>query len=531
MRNKNIIFYLTFIIVFIVFWIKGIFFLDPDFGWRLVSGKIYATSGIPKIDTFSYTMPTFPWVDHAWSQSYIMSLLFTKIGNIGTAFVFMILPLATLIVVAKACERFYSDKKMFENVGFVVGGRFLINKFFTLSTDKIGFFASFPFWLGASILLTFSGIRAQLISWLMIALLYFLFFKNNLYQKYRFLLPAFFLLWANLHGSFLSGLITLGLYVFLKSVKEKRVLISDFALTTICALLTLVNPYGTGIWREVLSSVRDSSLRLTVNEWMPAVFMFDISMAFLIVISLTLLARFRKKYAIEEIGLYLAFLFQAILSRRHLPLWTIFAVPISVKGIYYLWLEASKTKLGILRFKNIYKWAWLLALIIFLIQTSQAYREALYLREDDFYPTKAINYLSINTPKGEIFSEYGWGGYLILKLPEKKVFVDGRMPSWKRNNVPDRELASAFDTYLGIIKGTTEYNDVFEKYDIEIVLWSKSKKERNIDKHVKRIENYIARFGWKKDDFSFIQTLEDNGWQKVYEDERAVIHKRPEMLK
>src|SRR3989344_2050989 len=207
MRNKNIIFYLTFIIVFIVFWIKGIFFLDPDFGWRLVSGKIYATSGIPKIDTFSYTMPTFPWVDHAWSQSYIMSLLFTKIGNIGTAFLF--------------------------------------NKFFTLSTDKIGCFASFPFWLGASILLTFSGIRAQLISWLMIALLYFLFFKNNLYQKYRFLLPAFFLLWANLHGRFLSGLITLGLYVFLKSVKEKRVLISDFALTTICALLTLVNPYGT----------------------------------------------------------------------------------------------------------------------------------------------------------------------------------------------------------------------------------------------------------------------------------------------
>jgi len=64
--------YLIFAIVFIVFWFKGILFLDPDFGWRLVGGGVFAQNGLPQKDIFSYTMPTFAWVDHAWSQSILI---------------------------------------------------------------------------------------------------------------------------------------------------------------------------------------------------------------------------------------------------------------------------------------------------------------------------------------------------------------------------------------------------------------------------------------------------------------------------
>jgi hypothetical protein len=44
------------------------------------------------------------------------------------------------------------------------------------------------------------------------------------------------------------------------------------------------------------------------------------------------------------------------------------------------------------------------------------------------FPVATANYLRAHpeTVHGEMFNEDGWGGYLILYLPERKVFIDGR---------------------------------------------------------------------------------------------------------
>jgi DNA-directed RNA polymerase subunit RPC12/RpoP len=52
------------------------------------------------------------------------------------------------------------------------------------------------------------------------------------------------------------------------------------------------------------------------------------------------------------------------------------------------------------------------------------------LREDVYYPKKAVVYLKNNLPQGNIFAPFGWGGYLVWHLPEKKVFISGQMPHW-----------------------------------------------------------------------------------------------------
>jgi hypothetical protein len=45
------------------------------------------------------------------------------------------------------------------------------------------------------------------------------------------------------------------------------------------------------------------------------------------------------------------------------------------------------------------------------------------------FPVAAVQYLQKNLEAvtGEMFNDYGWGGYLMLVLPERKVFIDGRM--------------------------------------------------------------------------------------------------------
>ena len=58
------------------------------------------------------------------------------------------------------------------------------------------------------------------------------------------------------------------------------------------------------------------------------------------------------------------------------------------------------------------------------------------------FPVAAVQFLRQNPSAvhGEMFNDYGWGGYLILALPEHKVFVDGR------NDFYGPELIQDFDT-------------------------------------------------------------------------------------
>ena len=38
---------------------------DPDFGWHLRSGMdLLRNLAIPRVDPYSYTAPTWPWVNH-----------------------------------------------------------------------------------------------------------------------------------------------------------------------------------------------------------------------------------------------------------------------------------------------------------------------------------------------------------------------------------------------------------------------------------------------------------------------------------
>src|SRR3989344_3864269 len=77
-----------YMLALILFWTRAIVFLDPDFGWRLKSGELILKTGIQYKDPFSYTMPSFPYVDHAWLQSLTLSYLFPIVGKIGLALIY-----------------------------------------------------------------------------------------------------------------------------------------------------------------------------------------------------------------------------------------------------------------------------------------------------------------------------------------------------------------------------------------------------------------------------------------------------------
>ena len=498
MRKRVILFSFVFIAIFACFWVRGAIYLDPDFGYRLKTGELILSSSFPEKDPYSYTMPSFPYVEHAWLVASFWAYFLPIIGNVGLALVAAILALGALLISVSRVESNLLLKKL------STGGSFL----FLLATATI---------------LPFSGVRAQVFSWFITSILMFILFDSRA-KKYFAILPFLFLLWGNLHGSFIAGLAILLLVVVVRWVRKKKIIPKEFLISVFSFAATLVNPYGVGGWGEALSSVTDTTLRWQISEWMPAVFMVDLAFISFLVFSTVMIYRFRKRFKIEEVMLYALVLLAALLSRRHIPLWVIVSLPLATSALNHFYNEVKSIKNAIPRFKKVYTYTWVGSLILLLSQSFFSIRSASFLREDRFYPKNAITFLKSELPSSEIFSEYGWGGYLVWKLPEKKVFIDGRMPSWKLREPSSHELTSAFDTYTKLLEGEVDYKKVFNDFGIDTVLWPKNERLGVAERLAIKIENYFVKN--KVEKFDLITQLGKDGWEKIYEDETAFIYKR-----
>ena len=77
---------------------------------------------------------------------------------------------------------------------------------------------------------------------------------------------------------------------------------------------------------------------------------------------------------------------------------------------------------------------------------------------------EAVEYLKREKIEGNIFNFYDWGGYLVWNLPEKKLFIDGRMTEWK---IKDRHILRDYKTISNLEKG---WEQKMEQYGINYVL-------------------------------------------------------------
>lgn len=461
------------ILIFSVFWARAAIILDPDFGWHLRQGEAIVTSGIPKTDPFSYTMPSYPLIIHSWLADSMLAYAFPRLGFIG--------------------------------VGAIVALLATVSLFMQLPLTKSKF-ETMPLLLAASILLSFIAVRPQVITLFFFSLLLLLLFRKE--TKWQLFIPFLFIFWTNLHGGFAIGIFVLVLHTLLSAAKSKKVPYQSVLLIAASIFATCVNPYGVLIWKEVWMTLFGSPLGLSIQEWLPAILLVHFSLYFYVVLSVILFLRYWKKLPFEVVGLYVALFLLGFASMRHIPFFVIIALPFMIQSLDWLKKEAARKPYGFQRFQIVHKGFIFIAITILIFQAFFTYRNTLALTEDSYYPKGAIAFLKNDLPKGEILSEYGWGGYLIWKLPEKKVFVDGRMPTWKWAAPNRRESSSAFGDYLALLRGNKRFRDVAEKYTITTAL----------------LPVVIQEEG----SYSPVLTqIQEAGWKEVYKDEVAVVYQHP----
>lgn len=479
--------YLVILLTFfyaVIYFLKAKAYLDPDFGWGIRVGEYILKSRIPQNDPFSYTMPSYPFIDFSWLTHVIMFRLYSEIGYIGLAIFFTTIAVSALLVII-----WKSDWKLI--------------------------FLQILF--GASILFFYFGVRSQVVSWFFFAILSQLILDDTVWRRFRYIVPLLFLLWANLHGGFVAGLGILLITIITKylanfSSKTWKKALPDIFVVVLSACFTLINPHGISLWRELIGSMTNVSIRFNISEWQPLSYRSSLLIFIFISFSLAFLYQFRNKYSRHVFLVYIILLIAGFSSTRNVPLFVIYTL-IAIKiGFQYFLREVGNNKLNLFRFRIIYVFFFLFVLILAIEQVKNNYLAAVASGEQA-YPQQAINYLIKHPSKGQIFSSYGWGGYLIWRLPQKKVFIDGRMPTWRQKAIPN-ESRSAYEDYNSVFVMKTSMSRIFKKYNIDTVLLPKQWFTRNED--VKTQQTILK----------FVNELKKNNYMQVLQDEIAYIFKK-----
>lgn len=485
---KKLLVLLSLAIMLALFTIKGMTFLDPDFGWHLKMGELIAASGLPRTDPFSYTMKSFPFVDHEWLTNLLIYKLNGYFGFTGLAIIYGLLAAMALLIAT-------------EIVGWKPG-------------SKIQFLLrGAALFLAIAAIFPFVGVRPQMISWFFLAVLLWVVREPSRWHRWRLFLPFFILLWTNLHGSFPLALVVIALTVGVRDWREKNFNLVDLLVGIACVLVTFINPYGPRLWGEVWQQLSDSSLRWKIAEWNPAIFNIHLTFIVLVALALSLFWRYRKKIFLED-WLFPGFLlFQASLGQRHIPLWVMASLPLVFSCLGRLEEEIMPIKYGQERLQKLSYLFLVMSLILGLSWMGYAFWSMTGYREGKFYPNQAITFLKHNLPEAELFSDYGWGGYLIWKLPEKKVFIDGRMPSWRYQANLAGESNYAMKDYEKIILGKEGWQEMLDRFQIKTVLWPVPSKKKKLP----------------EEPFDLTEELPKKGWQEIYRDQTAVIFSRRQL--
>jgi len=447
--------------------------LDPDVWWHLQTGKdIVASSSIPHVDPYSFTKAGAPWIAHEWLSQVLMFAVYRLSGLGGLVFIF-----AAVITAA-----------------FVISYR---------QSAGRPYVAGLAVLLGALSATPLFGIRPQMITLLLASIYIAILRRFVLSGEARVLwwLPPLMILWVNLHAGFALGLGLIALFFVTVILDREWKLLRPLLLIALaCAVVVPLNPNGFRIFLYPLETLTSPSMTALIDEWSSPDFHQPMFLAFAAFLFATfaVLTLAPRRPRVGELFLLLATAFGALRSSRHVPVFALIAAPILAEHLFDL-MKARGWDRGLTRESQMTAGSVVLSLVLLLAPLGFAGVQLWYfVSHQERYvalknPVAAVDFIQTQHLPGPIYNRYGWGGYLLFRLyPEYRVYVDGRADVYG-----DRFLFEMVNTY----DGRNGWREPLDRHGVRIVLISP--------------------------DVPLASLLRiDKDWQKVFEDDQAVIFTR-----
>ena len=483
---------------------------DGDTGWHIRNGECILRNWTwPHSDQFSYTHAGKAWFAWEWLSDVFMAIVHKYLGLNGIAlwanFTFALA--FTLLFWWMVRER----------------GNLLV----TLAFSGLAGYAATVHWLARPHLFTL----LLFLCWFM--LLDYLQGQSKFDKSYvrwpEWLLPLLMLLWVNLHGGFVVGLILLVIYAlgnFLTSLTtsdcetatKSRFMAKYFArITVICLLVTTANPYGLRVHMHIFDSyLQSQELVDRITEFASPNFHMGVVKFFevLLVVGIVILGASHRRLSFIESGLILFWTHMALFSVRHIPLYSLMIAPILTRHLSaYLNSLEDDAKLttrvsrslaalnsysrNLLTIENRFKglaYPALTTLVLIGLCFNQGNLLGTNLLNASFdpkaFPIGASHFIDQSLPPGNLFTTDYWGGYMIYRFyPRVKVFIDGRSDMYSRDLLRE---------YESLVNLEYSWKEVLSRHQIRWILLP-------------------ANYGLS----TALKQLPE--WQVVYDDHQAII--------
>jgi hypothetical protein len=449
-------------------------FQDPDLWWHLKIGEIvWQTHSVPSTDTLSYTAYGHEWMAHEWLAELSIYTAYHFWGNTGLSLWLAALGSTLFILIYRLCNLAAHD-------------------------PLLAFMGGVCAWFFASVGL---AIRPLLLGHLFLAAeLAILEFGTTGNRRRLWLLPPLFAVWVNCHGSYLFGLGVLGVYFASSFMRGKWGPITAEGedtrgrarlgiLLLVCVAATCCNPVGIRLLTYPFNLYFQQTTNLAaVQEWAAPNLREPRAIGLIAVTFAVFLLPFVRRTPIRLRDCVLV-LTAFVLASRHLRMLILFgivAAPVLCRLVPALLPEDRRREHPA---ANAALMAVFLAVMVWIFPTPAAIQRQIRAAN----PTGAVDYIRRTGLAGPMLNDYGYGGYLIWALPERKVFIDGR--------------ADLFD-----------WTGVFAEYG----RWAMLEEDPKL-----LLDKYHIRFCIFPKNAPLMNALPYlPGWSKVYADNVAVVYAR-----
>jgi hypothetical protein len=388
--------------------LRKFYIADPDIWWHLATGRwILQHHAVPATDPFSSYGLGKPWIDYSWLFDVAVQLFYRAFGYLSIVY------LEVLVRVALAIALFHLVRSLLP-----------------------------CFWRAAAI----TVVALYAMSWVigprpgMLTILFTIIELDILLSARRtgaasklWLLPPMFAIWANWHIQFVYGLLLLSVFAceplatrLLRNTTKDNIQPLKRVWLVLCTslLATLVNPYGFRIYSTVVQYMHQPKVFNQIIELRAMTFREPSNY---VVLFLTLAAAMAIGWRRN-----LQFLWPALLSIASVLAFrsvkeTWFLAVISACALADGWdLKASDDLPPLALRYRLTAAVWLLAAIMVGYRYYGVSNDFLDIQVTGGFPETAAQYIEKHHLPGPLYNDFTWGGFLLWRLPQLTVAIDGR---------------------------------------------------------------------------------------------------------
>ena len=404
---------------------------DPDlwshlrFGQAALAGhNLTATllgSGLARRDIYSYSAFGDQWRDPEWLSEVLMAAFYNHAGIIGLKIWKFACVAATL---------------GFLMIGLAASGAAPATQLNLLMVAALALWPQMQF-------------RPQLFTFALLAAMLAMLARENYRGAARlWVIPPMMVLWSNLHGGFIVGLVALAAYAGVAGFTD---VIAGKGwgcgmrlgvLTAIATVATFVTPYGLESWDAVLHSVGNQATHTAITEWQPLwramvhqwhQFAFG-ELSYLLALGLmaALMVSFVRTPRVGDLPMVAIAVLMSVgslVAARNIPLAVIAcAIPlarVTARAAARTAAEDEAAQRTALPERSGFNQWTVVALAIFVVISMGLFSPR--LEADMALPSGAVAFMQRHDLHGNLLNDYDWGSYLIWHIePRSKLFIDGR---------------------------------------------------------------------------------------------------------